>query len=274
MQEEDDDFLYRPHRAKGQRVDPAIQRMAIAAGGVSVLVILIAWLWGGIHYSFGPPPVVNPPDLPLRIVPADPGGLIVPGADMPIMSGQMKEGAPHLAPAGTAPDIAALNQAAGLNGSGGASAMAVNAQPQQMAQNTAQAAGQAAGQGAAAPSAAPASDSADDNNSPDAPQSVTPAASQAPRPGSTATSAAQAEGLSGVQLAATSDEEGALSVWAKLQQQFPDLLKGRTPEIIPAIVGGKSVWRLRLGGFSSVSAAQGFCAKLTNGGAACTVAAF
>ena len=251
MQEEDDDFLYRPHRAKGQRVDPAIQRMALAAGGVSVLVILVAWAWSGIHpYTFGPPPVINPPDIPLRVVPADPGGMVVPGANIPIMSGDMDAGgAPHLAPAAQAPDIAALNQAAGLN------------QQAQAAQTQIQA--PASPQTAMAPAA-----------SPDAPKNVVPASSQAPRPGSIATSAAAAKSMTAVQLAATSDEDGVLAVWVQLQQKFPDVLKGRQPEIIPAIVNGQSIWRLRLGGFASVDAAKAFCDSLTAKGAACTVAAF
>lgn len=257
MQEDDDDFLYRPHRAKGQRLDPAIQRMAIAAGGVSVLVILVAWVWSGIHpYTFGPPPVVEPPATPLRVVPADPGGLVVPGANIPIMSGEMSDKAPRLAAPGQAPDIAALDQAAGLN-----------QPPAQMAQ--------------AAPPAAPGT-SPDDAPAPanatpattDKPQNITPAASQTPRPGSTASSAAQAEGMSAVQLAATGDESGALATWTKLQKQFPDLLAGRTPEIIPAIVNGQSVWRLRIGGFPSGAAAKAFCDNLTSKGAACAVAAF
>ena len=251
MQDDDDDFLYRPHRAKGQRLDPAIKRMALAAGGVSVLVIVIAWAWSGIHpYTFGPPPVISPPVTPLRVVPADPGGLVVQGADMPIMSGDMSDGTPHLAPAGQVPDLAALDQAAGLN------------PPTPIAQPQVQAAAPTAGQ----------------TDAPTVPQdeahNVVPALSQAPRPGSVATSAAEAKSMTAVQLAATSTEDGVLSVWVKLQQTFPDLMKGRQPEIIPAIVNGQSVWRLRVGGFASDGAAKAFCDNLTAKGAACTVAAF
>ncbi len=246
MQEEDDDFLYRPHRAKGQRLDPAIKRMAIAAGGVSVLVILVAWAWSGIHpYTFGPPPVISPPATPLRVVPEDPGGLVVPGANIPIMSGDMDAGgAPHLAPATQAPDIAALNQAAGLN----PPVPTAQAQPQTAS--------------TAAPPAA------------DAPQTIMPASSQVPRPGSVATSAAAAKSMTAVQLAATSDEDGVLAVWVQLQQKFPFVVKDRQPEVIPAIVNGQSVWRLRVGGFASADAAKAFCDELAAKGAACTVAAF
>ena len=255
MQEEDDDFLFRPHRAKGQRLDPAIQRMAIAAGGVSVLVILVAWVWSGVHpYTFGPPPVISPPTTPLRVVPADPGGMVVPGANIPIMSGDMDAGgAPHLAPAAQVPDIAALDQAAGLT------------PPAQTAM---------AGQASASTSAAPQQTAAAGQAAADEPGEVIPAASQAPRPGSTATSAAQAEGMSVVQLAATSDEDGVLGAWVQLRQKFPALMAGRQPEIIPAIVNGQSVWRLRVGGFASPQAAKDFCSQLTSQGAACTVAAF
>lgn len=258
MQEEDDDFLYGPHRARGQRLDPAIRRMVIAAGCISVLVIFIAWAWGGIHpYRFGPPPVIDPPTTPLRVVPADPGGLVVPGANIPIMSGGMTDATPHLAPAGQAPDIAALDEAAGL--------LNQPTPPARVAAGGRVATGSAAPEGAASISVPSAMDES---------RSVTPAASQIPRPGSTATSAAQAEGISSVQLAATSTEDDVLAIWVKLQRKFPDLMKGRQPEIIPAMVNGQSVWRLRLGGFASAQAARDFCNQLTSQGADCVVAAF
>lgn len=248
----DDDFLYRPHRAKGQRLDPAIKRMAIAAGGVSAVVIIVAWIWSGIHpYTFGPPPVVTPPATPLRIIPADPGGLEVPEANVPIMSGEsLNNTDARLASPGVVPDITALDQAAGLTPpSSGSSAQAQVA------------------------SASPPSDDTDDKIA-DAPKSVTPAVSQAPRPGSTATSAAQAEGMTSVQLAETGTEEDILGTWAKLQQKFPSMMSGRQPELLPSIVKGQSVWRLRLGGFESSGAAQAFCNTLIAQGASCSVVTF
>lgn len=240
----DDDFLYRPQRAKGQRLDPAIKRMAVAAGSVSVVVIIIAWIWSGIHpYTFGPPPVINPPETPLRIVPQDPGGLEVPEADVPIMSGESLNNATvHLASPGVAPDITALDQAAGLT---------PPANSQQVASN------------ASVPDVVA-----------DKPKSLTPAASQAPRPGSTATSAAAAEGLTSVQLAQTASEDEILATWVKLQQKFPNVMAGRQPELLPSIVNGQSVWYLRLGGFGSVGAAQTFCNALTSQGAVCSVVTF
>ena len=251
----DDDFLYRPHRAKGQRFDPAIKRMAIVAGGVSVVVIIVAWIWSGIHpYTFGPPPEIMPPTTPLRIIPADPGGLEVPEANVPIMSGEsLSDADAHLASPGVAPDITALDQAAGLT-------------PPPTA---------AAGQTQVASSSAPSDDADDaDDKIVDAPQSITPALSQAPRPGSTATSAAQAEGLTSVQLAETGSEEEILGVWSKLQQKFPGMMSGRQPELLPSIVNGQSVWRLRLGGFETAGAAQTFCNTLVAQGASCAVVTF
>lgn len=239
--EGDDDFLYRPRRAKGQRLDPAIKRMAMVAGGVSVVVIIIAWIWSGIHpYAFGPPPIITPPPTKLRIVPANPGGLVVPEADVPIMSGEsINNIQPQLAPAGAPPDITALDQAAGLS------------PPQQLASTT-----------------------TNEADNPDKPKSLTPAVSQAPRPGSTATSAAAAEGLTSVELAAMSSEESVLGAWVKLQQKFPQLLGGRQPEIFPTMLNGQSVWRLRLGGFTSTAAAQAFCGQLTSQGAVCSVVTY
>ena len=250
----DDDFLYRPHRAKGQRLDPAIKRMAIAAGSVSVVVIIIAWIWSGIHpYTFGPPPVINPPATPLRIVPEDPGGLEVPEANVPIMSGEsLNNNDARLASPGVAPDITALDQAAGLTPP--SASPTGSQQGAEMADNT--------GNNGAVDEAA------------DVPKSLTPAASQRPRPGSTATSAAEAEGMTSVELAVASTEDSILAAWVNLQQKFPSIMSGRQPELLPSIVNGRSIWRLRLGGFSSAAAAQAFCNSLTSQGTACAVVTF
>ncbi len=228
-QDGDDDYFYQPQRVRGQRLDPAISRIALAAGGVTLLIIIAAVAWSGFHAgTFGPPPIINPPDMPLRIAPASPGGLVVPGADVPIMSGQAdSSAAPQLAPQGQVPDVAQLDQAAGLN------------QP------------------------------------PPPPPVAAPVATAATAtvPVVTAATPAAPKAFSGqVQLAATADEGGAEAAWTTAQQKAPNLLSGKSPIILPAVVNGQSVWRVRLSGFTSADAAQAFCAQLTAKGAACVVA--
>ena len=231
QQDGDDDYFYQPQRARGQRLDPAISRIALAAAGATLLIIAAAVAWSGFHAgSFGPPPIINPPVIPLRIVPASPGGLVVPGADVPIMSGQADStAAPQLAPQGQMPDVAQLDQAAGLN--------SVSA-PQ--------------------PAAAPAVPAAL------VPTTAPPAAAAVP--------VAPAKFSGQVQLAATADEGGAEAAWAAAQQKAPDVLVGKTPIILPAVINGSSVWRVRLSGFATEGEAQAFCAQLTAKGAACVVA--
>ena len=221
---EEDEFVYHTRRP-GQTMDPAIRKMALGAGGVSALVILVALLWGGVRATgFGPPPVITAPPGPIRVSPSNPGGLTVPEANVPIMSGDDSDAPPQLAPATPAPDIAQLDQAAGVN------------------------------QPPPAPVPAPAP----------APTAATPPVA----------AAAQKSGPAVVQLAATADEPGAQAVWDGLKAKMPDLLLGKTPEIVPAVVNGQSVWRLRLGGFADADDARAFCASLKAKGVACTVAAF
>jgi len=221
-----EDFLY-PRRRSGAAVDPAIRRMVLGAGGVSAAVIVVALVWSGVRGPvFGPVPVIEAPAEPLRVAPANPGGLTVPGADVQIMSGDDTEAPAQLAPAAAAPDITQLDQAAGV------------------------------------PGAAPAAP---------APAAVT--APAAPAPVAAAVGAGQ--NMPGVvQLAAVADEPGALAVWNALTAKLPQLFAGRSPEIVPAVVNGQSVWRLRLGGFADAAAAKAFCAVLAGQGVACTVAAF
>ncbi len=210
------EFSYAARRGR-PAVDPALRRIAFGAGGVSVLVIIVALVWSGEKPSmgFGAPPLILAPAAPLRVAPANPGGLTVPGADQQIMSGDDSAQPPQLAPAAPAPDLAQLSQAAGLT--------------------------------------APA---------PPAPAPV-PAA---PAPVTT--------GDVGVQLASASDESAAAQIWAGLAKTMPDVLGSRQPEIIPTVINGNSVWRLRLGGFADAASAQAFCATVTARGASCTVAAF
>jgi hypothetical protein len=81
-----------------------------------VLVILVALLWSGVRAAgFGPPPVILPPSTPLRVAPADPGGLTLPEANVQIMSGDVASAPAALAPAPVSPDVAQLNQAAGIS---------------------------------------------------------------------------------------------------------------------------------------------------------------
>jgi hypothetical protein len=96
-------------------VDPAMRRIAFGAGGISVLVIVVALVWSGMKpgMMFGPIPVINPPPGPLRVAPADPGGLTVPGANEQIMSGAPAAPA-QLAPDAPGPALAQLQQAAGI----------------------------------------------------------------------------------------------------------------------------------------------------------------
>ncbi len=237
LEPEEQDFVYRTRRPQAA-MDPAMRRMALGAGGVSALVIVVALLWSGVRGTgFGPPPVITAPPGPLRVLPVNPGGLTVPEANEQIMSGNNPIAPPQLAPSGPAPDIAQLDQEAGIGA------------PPLPAGGTSP--------GAAPPQVAP-------------PASSPPAAEVRPSPPATTA----AHGGVAVQLAATGSEDSAMAVWGALQHKMPDLLGGKNPEIISAVVAGRTVWRLRLGGFAGTAAARDFCAVLRAKGVACTVASF
>ena len=94
---------------------------------------------------------------------------------------------------------------------------------------------------------------------------VAPAAAAAPA------AAVQGSGPQEVQLAATGDAAGAQSEWAALQKKMPGLLGAMKPVIVPAVVNGQSVWRVRVGGFADAAAGQAFCAQVVAAGGACRV---
>jgi hypothetical protein len=103
------EFSYRTRRQTAA-FDPAMRRIALGAGGIATLVIVVALVWSGMKpgMGFGPPPVITAPPGPLRVVPANPGGITVPEADEQIMSGDSSNAPAQLAPDGSSPDLAAF----------------------------------------------------------------------------------------------------------------------------------------------------------------------
>ncbi len=108
------EYSYKSRRQR-PAVDPAMRRMAMGAGAVGVVLIGVALLWSGVRpHGFGPPPEITAPTTPLRVAPADPGGLTVPGASEAIMSGDDAGPAPTLAPAPPPPALQQLQQQSGV----------------------------------------------------------------------------------------------------------------------------------------------------------------
>ncbi|MCU0885614.1 MAG: SPOR domain-containing protein [Beijerinckiaceae bacterium] len=109
--------------------------------------------------------------------------------------------------------------------------------------------------------------------SPNAPVSLRPAAAPAaaPAPAATAAPAASGGGFM-VQLGAPGSEAEARSSFASLQRRYADQLGGESPTIRRADLGnGRTVYRLRVGPFSSEDAAQK-CEALKAAGGQCFVA--
>ncbi len=223
-------------RRQTSAFDPTMRRIAFGAGGLASLVIVVALVWSGMKpgLGFGPPPVITAPPGPLRVVPANPGGLTVPEADEQIMSGENSSAPAQLAPDGTAPDLSAF-------------------QPPPPAPPPPAA-------------AAPASTTP----APSASNSVTPS----PPPATPAPAPAPVNNDIRVQLAADVDPEGPKAAWRLLNEKMPGLFSGHTPIYSRTNIAGVEFWRLRTGGFTDITAARQFCAAVKAQGAACTVAAF
>jgi len=77
-----------------------------------------------------------------------------------------------------------------------------------------------------------------------------------------------------VQLAALDSEQAARSEWQRLSKRMPELLGDRRPEVQHVERGGRTLYRLRLGGFADVAAAASFCAHIRTKGAGCAIATF
>jgi outer membrane biosynthesis protein TonB len=77
-----------------------------------------------------------------------------------------------------------------------------------------------------------------------------------------------------VQLAAVSSEDAARSEWQRLSKRLPDLLSTHKPSFSKTEHDGRTLWRVRTGGFGDTAQATSFCEKVRAKGAACSVADF
>jgi len=77
-----------------------------------------------------------------------------------------------------------------------------------------------------------------------------------------------------IQLAAVHSEEAAKSEWQRLSKRLPDLLGQRRPAFSKTEHDGRTLWRVRAGGFADVPQASSFCEKLRAKGVGCSVADF
>ena len=72
-----------------------------------------------------------------------------------------------------------------------------------------------------------------------------------------------------VQLASVDSEAGAKTEWQRLRKRMPDILDGRDPIIVKGELDGRTVWRLRAGGFDDAAKASEFCDRVHAEGGVC-----
>ncbi len=271
---------YRVPRARG--MDPATRRLALIAAGLGGALLVLIGVWslsGGTSGGGSSVPVIAAPAGPVRVKPANPGGLTVPGADQAIFDHSTDgrdAGQGSLMPGPERPDLQALR------------APGATAVPEGAASGGTGPSG--AGPGGAATTgsvATPTGAAASDLPLPPAFQPPPAAAEQtaalpattvlprgASQPAPTPPARPAAGGGTTVQLAALPTRAAAEAEWQALRRRAPGLLAGRQLILAQATVAGRVWWRVRTAGFTSPAQARGFCTRMRAAGAACDVTPF
>jgi hypothetical protein len=278
----DDEFRIPPpgYRSAPQRRAEEMRRMVYLGGGAAVIVLL-----GVIAYFVATGsgsdsvPVIQAQTTPVKVKPADPGGLAVTTQG----SGLLTNGSSSaVAPAPETPDPAALAAAAQqeqqASGPQPAKPAATTPTPTPTPAPATPAPAQAAATQAPAVSipsvpetpAAPGSKQTATNVSPPSKEAAkTHDLAQEYRP-----PAADHHGPVRVQLAALDSRDAAMKEWDHLSHRMPALFDGRRPIFAQAQVNGHTWWRVRTAGFSSIAEASKFCEDVRAHGSACNVASY
>lgn len=222
-------------------MDPLTKRLALIACGLGGALIVVVGGWSMLGHHSGAVPVVQAENGPIRVKPANPGGMQIMGANDDILSGSGTSGDDKLAPPPEVPEPQAL-RAASAPAPTPTSAPVV----------------------ARAPVVAP------------VPAPVVAAKPVEAKPTAVVATdhAAPAAKDTLVQLAAVRTEADAKSEWDRLSKRMPDLLAQRHPAISKIDRGGHTLWRVRTGGFADITQAKDFCDRVRAKGSGCTVADF
>ncbi|MCE2565879.1 SPOR domain-containing protein [Komagataeibacter sp. FNDCF1] len=248
--------------------DPLTRKLVYGAAGLGGVLVVAIGGWSLFGHHQDGIPVLGPPPGPVRVKPADPGGMQILGAadGMPGDGGVMRLSPPPEQPQ---PDAMARQYgqtAAGdENGAASGSAPAGPASaPPPPAANAALSgppAQPAPAQSAPAQSApaqsAPARQAAQDTTEDEAPAPA-PRALPAPVPRATGS---QGTGSYGVQLAALDTHEAALKSWNRLVTRYPDVFGSYQPAVVQAERNGKTFYRLRVKGLGKAQATS-LCEKV------------
>jgi hypothetical protein len=236
-------------RIKTGGMDPDMRRMALFAGGIGAVLVLLIGASALTSRHSGETPVVTADGRPIRVKPENPGGMKIDGAENDVFSAGADTGNARLAPPAETPDTKAWRSASAPAAQAPAEAPAAAA----VAAQSPPAA--AVPPKAAAPVAAK-------------PQVAAPAPTKLPVPAAPAASAGH---TATVQLAALASEEAARGEWQALTKRLPDLLGGRQPSYSRTEHDGHTFWRVRTSGFADAAQARGFCEKVRAKGVGCSV---
>lgn len=215
-------------------LDPNTRRMAIFAGGIGGALLLLVGGWSLLGHRHAGVPVIEADSRPLRSKPENAGGLQVAGQNENILTGDT-DGRAALAPAPEAPAPQKLREAA-LAAARPPLPRPVAAPPVQTIALS---------------------------------QPVEPKSKPAAVPVAAAKPAARSPQ---VQLAALTTEQAALAAWQRLEKRLPEVFGGRKPAVIKYEHDGKTLWRLRTGGFADPAQAASFCDRVKAKGESCTLA--
>ena len=103
---------------------------------------------------------------------------------------------------------------------------------------------------------------------------VPPVITRSPAAHPPVAAAAPSAGGAEVQLAAMDSERAAMTEWTRLSKRMPELLASHHPSVVEAQRDGKTLFRLRTGGFADIAQATAFCTQVKSKGGGCAIASF
>jgi hypothetical protein len=279
--------VYRVPRRGG--LEPMTRRLMLIAGGLSGALVLIVVLWSSAGHHSGTVPVVQADERPVRVKPANPGGMQIPGLSADTGAGDAPAPADSLAPAPETPNPQALARQTPSPAPAASQTTATQAPATQATATQASALRTAkltplSGPSPGQPAIASAAPLAPVIAAPQASSLSAPAPAAAKPTQLAATAMAEHHAAPSadhgppthaqVQLAALATETAAHEEWHRLAHRMPDVFGTHHPVFSKVEHDGHTLWRVRTGDFATEAEANQFCQLVRAKGGGCAVAAF